>query len=39
MNTVPNAYHQPQQNVNYQQYMPTTPNDMPMVIIKKIYPF
>lgn len=30
MNTVPNAYHQPQQNMNYQQYMPTTPNDMPM---------
>ncbi|XP_029346579.1 5'-3' exoribonuclease 1 isoform X2 [Acyrthosiphon pisum] len=30
MNSIPNTYHQPQQNMNYQQYMPTTPNDTPM---------
>jgi hypothetical protein len=30
MNSIPNTYHQPQQNMNYQQYIPTTLNDMPM---------
>lgn len=35
-NPVPNTYHQPQQHMNYQQYMPTTSNDMLPVVYNNI---
>lgn len=37
VNPLPNAYHQhPQQNMNYQPYMPTVSNDLSMVINKTV---
>lgn len=36
VNPMPNMYHQPQQNINYQQYMPSASNDMSMVINKTV---
>lgn len=34
MNPMSNTYQQPQQNLNFQQFMSTTSNDMPTVMNK-----